>query len=123
MTRSRWTSLAPAALMAAMTAGCSPHMPAQGMRGPVGEIANDQANAPTKIRYFFKKEVGGGDTNYALYLNNGYDRPLKIYYKVYMSAREPLFGDQYLYSGKESFALGLGDFEPVKIEIVKLVDQ
>lgn len=110
--------LATAALVA--TAGCSAIGRGGGEHRTEWRAAMDESDAPTKIEYSFGTENDVGDMKtYRVYLFNGADRPLKIHYKVFFVAREPLAGDQYVANGREAFALGLGNWEPVKVVIVK----
>lgn len=110
--------LAAAALVA--TAGCSAVGRGGGERRTEWRTAMDESGAPTKIEYSFGVENDVGEMkSYRVYLFNGADRPLKVHYKVFFVAREPLPGDQYVADGREAFALGLGNWEPVKVVVVK----
>jgi len=124
MPRSRWAFLVVTAVVFAMSFGCSAFMGGNGERRTNWETAFNENNAPTKIKYSFGVafDRSGYQFNY-VYLYNGYDKPLKIYYKIYFSAREPLFGDHYLYTKKETMVLGMVHWEPAKVVIIKLVEQ
>lgn len=115
-------ALAAAALV--LTATCSLAGRGGGERRTEWRTAADPSGAPTPIEYSFGVEDEAGEMKaYRVYLFNGADRPLKISYKVYFVAREPLAGDQYVADGREAFALGLGDWEPVKVVVVRLEGQ
>lgn len=88
------------------------------------EVAYDLSGNPTKIRYSFGLISDGGvSVNHAVYLFNGYDKPLKIHYKVYFSARTPYFGDQSVYNGREAFAVGMGGFQPERVVIMGMEEE
>ena len=91
------------------------------------KIAYDQNGAPTKIEYTNYTQYytqGGAHPSYGqddgLFLNNGYDKPVEISFKVYYSDSEPVCCYKiYIYSNKEVRFSIAGTI--VKIELTSIV--
>ena len=84
-------------------------------------IANDLNGVPTKIQYCITIEYTDGVPYwYGISLQNGYDKPLEIYFKVYFSTSSPENYSQYLYTNKGKEWAVRGRIEIQKVEIIKL---
>ena len=84
-------------------------------------IANDLNGVPTKIQYCITIEYADGVPYwYGISLQNGYDKPLEIYFKVYFSTSSPENYSQYLYTNKGKEWAVRGRIEIQKVEIIKL---